>query len=300
MPTAERRVCVTGASGFTGRHLVHHLAESGATVFAASAEEVEGAAEIRSVDITDRPALTQWLVDARPTHIVHLAALSHVVGEALPFYQVNTLGTEALIETAAEIVPDLAKLVIASSANVYGRAEQMPIGEDAPIRPVNHYGLSKMAAELIAMKWFDRLPIIVARPFNYTGRGQEEQFAFAKIVAAFRRRDPVITLGNLDVRRDLSDVRFVSAVYAALLDSDCASMIVNICSGVSVSIGEFIAALTKLTGHSPQITSQRQLVRSDDIYELVGDDRRLQRSIGTIAKPTLENTLRWMLEEDRP
>lgn len=298
MALSERRICVTGASGFTGQHLVKRLSTKGAQIFAAATDQVDSVFDVRNVDVSDRSALISWLSDVQPTHVVHLAALSHVVGEALPFYQVNTLGTEALIEAVAAAAPDLVRLIIASSANVYGNAEELPINEDVPLRPVNHYALSKMAAEMVARKWFSRLPIVVTRPFNYTGCGQDESFVFAKIVAAFGRRDSVITLGNLDVRRDLSDVRFVCAAYDALLDADCASTFVNICSGASVSIREALALLRQLTGHDPQIRSEDRLLRPDEIRELVGDDSRLRHIIGDISRPTIEDTFRWMLEGD--
>ena len=129
--------------------------------------------------------------------------------------------------------------------------------------------------------------------------GQSESFVVAKLVAAFRRREPVIALGNTEIRRDLSDVRFVSAVYTALLESNRSGVYVNICRGASICIGEALDILKRLTGHAPEIRSQGSLMRPDEIYELVGDNTRLQQIVGAIPHPSWEESFRWMLEGDR-
>lgn len=246
-------------------------------------------------DLGETDKIADWARSIQPTHVVHLAALSHIVGPALPFYEVNVLGTESLLEAIrrAGIRPD--KVLIASSANIYGQTPICPISENEPQLPANHYAASKAAMEWIARQWFDRLPIIVTRPFNYTGAGQSEAFLFAKLAGAFHRREPVLTLGNVRVARDLSDVSFVTDAYHRLLLSDVESTVLNICSGRSVAISEALAILRDLTGHNPEITVDPALVRPNDIEVLTGDPARLQATIGPLQPVSPEEIFRGML-----
>ena len=246
-------------------------------------------------DLGETDRISHWVGSIQPTHVVHLAALSHVVGPALPFYEVNVLGTESLLEAIrrADVRPD--KVLIASSANIYGQTPVCPISENEPPMPANHYAASKAAMEWVARQWFDRLPIIVTRPFNYTGPGQSEAFLFAKLVGAFHRREPVLTLGNVRVARDLSDVSFVTDIYHRLLDSDVQSTVLNICSGRSVAISDALAILRDLTGHDPDITVDPALVRPNDIEVLTGDPARLRAAIGPCVPVAPENIFRGML-----
>jgi nucleoside-diphosphate-sugar epimerase len=246
-------------------------------------------------DLSETDKIADWIRLIQPTHVVHLAALSHVVGPALPYYQVNVLGTESLLEAirSARVRPE--KILLASSANIYGQTLASPINEDEPPLPANHYAASKAAMEWIARQWFERLPIIVTRPFNYTGPGQSEAFLFAKLAGAFHRRVPVLTLGNLRVARDLSDVSFVTEAYYRLLVSSAASTTLNICSGRSVAISEALAILRDLTGHNPEVTVDPTLLRPNDVEVLTGDPTRLQTAVGAITPVAPEEIFRRML-----
>lgn len=261
-------------------------------------ERIAGQANHLDSDISDRETIAEWLDEVRPTHLIHLAALSHVVGEPIEFYKTNLLGTEALVEAAAQASPHLERLIIASSANVYGNAMTNPIAESALIRPVNHYALSKAAVELLARKWTDRLPITIVRPFNYTGVGQSERFVFAKLAAAFRRGDARISLGNIDIARDLADVGFVCEAYRRLLDFPGSGHIFNICTGTPTSLRDAIAALSALTDHHPEIDVDQSLIRIDDIKLLVGNPDRLFQAIGQIRPLTRDELFLSMLSTD--
>jgi GDP-6-deoxy-D-talose 4-dehydrogenase len=291
----DRRVLVTGLSGFTGAHLLPRLRADGWTVLGLGLGPAMEGVETLEADLEDRDAMAKWLREVRPNHILHLAALSHVVGDALPFYQTNVVGTENLLLAIADANIDPVKLVIASSANIYGNAGKAAIGEDTPPRPVNHYAVSKAAMELVARNYFDRWPTIIVRPFNYTGPGQSEAFVFAKLAAAFRRRDPRITLGNLEVARDLSHVRFVVDCYAKLLSSSVRSETVNICSGQCVTLREAIGMLETLSGHNPEIVSDPALQRVDEIAWLQGDPSKLRALLGSEAPPSPEDIFRDLL-----
>ncbi|WP_439475934.1 GDP-mannose 4,6-dehydratase [Brevundimonas sp.] len=289
------RVLITGISGFTGLHLSNRLLAEGCEVFGLANSHDGVHVPSLCADLGETDGIADWIHSIQPTHVVHLAALSHVVGPALPFYQVNVLGTESLLEAIrrAEVRPE--KVLIASSANIYGQTRVSPISEDEPPLPANHYAASKAAMEWIARQWFERFPIIVTRPFNYTGAGQSEAFLFAKLAGAFHRRVPVLSLGNVRVARDLSDVSFVTEAYHRLLMSDLASTTLNICSGRSVAISEALAILRDLTGHDPEVTIDSALLRPNDVEVLTGDPTRLQAAIGPIMPVAPEEIFRRMV-----
>ncbi|MDT3719480.1 GDP-mannose 4,6-dehydratase [Pseudomonas oryzihabitans] len=294
---SDRTVLVTGLSGFTGEHLAHQLAQAGWKVAGLGGHRHECEFDHLEADLNDTKRLTQWIRAVQPTHIIHLAALSHVTSsDALSYYRVNVLGTESLLVALQKSEVVVSKIIIASSANIYGNALVSPIVEGSELQPMNHYALSKLAMEALVKKWFVRFPIIVTRPFNYTGPGQSESFVFAKIVAAFARRQAELRLGNLDVSRDLSDVRYVIEAYARLLECDDMSTFVNICSGRSVSLLEVISELEIIAGHRPRIVVDPALVRADEVKELYGSPRKLSGLIGPLEVPSLHETLSSMYE----
>jgi nucleoside-diphosphate-sugar epimerase len=227
-----------------------------------------------------------------------LAALAHVTeSSATDYYRVNVIGAEALLRALASLDVPPERVVLASSANIYGNCLHSPISEDEPPAPVNHYGASKLAMEHIARTYRTRLPIVITRPFNYTGVGQSESFLVPKIVAHFARRAGAIKLGNIDVSRDFSDVRFVAAAYERLLDApkgDGAPLTVNLCSGRSVSVRAIIGMLTEISGHRLRVETDAALVRANDILELRGSDARLRALAADLPVIPLRDTLDWM------
>ncbi|OZB74081.1 MAG: epimerase, partial [Halothiobacillus sp. 14-55-98] len=197
---------VTGASGFTGRYMISALKMRGYWVVGFGGLDC-GADLCLSVDLTDAEAVRMAVHQVQPSHVVHLAGIAFV-GHGKPddFYQVNLFGTLNLLSALVEL-PKPPRVLIASSANIYGTPNIEVIDESVCPAPVNHYATSKLAMEHMVHTYFDRCSIVIARPFNYTGVGQTEQFLIPKIVGHFKRKAPVIELGNLDVSRDFSDVR---------------------------------------------------------------------------------------------
>ena len=159
------RVLVTGLEGFTGPYVAQALRAAG--------HEVHGAPAWPAFDLRRPADIAAALDAAKPDWVLHLAGLSSVThADAAELYAVNAVGTGNLLQAIAERAPGVRKVLLASSANVYGNADADPIDEQVAPRPVNHYACSKLAMEFIARTWFDRLPIVIARPFNYTGPGQ--------------------------------------------------------------------------------------------------------------------------------
>jgi nucleoside-diphosphate-sugar epimerase len=190
------------------------------------------------------------------------------------------------------------RILLASSANVYGTPAVEVIDESICPAPVNHYACSKLAMEHMAHNWMDKLPIVITRPFNYTGIGQDDKFLIPKIVSHYQRRAPFIELGNLDVSRDFSDVRDVVERYVHLLldAEDVAGQTFNVCSGQAHSLREIMALTEQLSGHSLDIRVNPAFVRANEVPRLLGSAARLQQYLGPFSPIPMEQTLRWMLE----
>lgn len=300
----NKTILLTGAAGFTGQHFIRLANQAGyqciALVHKKTDQAVDGLVDCQAVvaDLTDKVALKQQLTDLTPDYVVHLAAVSFVAhGDAADIYRTNLIGTVNLLDCLIELGKPLKKVLIASSGNVYGNHSELPIHEELVPVPVNDYGVSKMAVELAASVRFVRLPIILVRPFNYTGVGQAEHFLIAKIVAAFKRKAPSIELGNLDVARDFSDVRDVVSTYLKLLESEAHSAVFNLCSGKAVSLLSVIEQLNTLAGYEIEVKVNQAFVRANEIKTLYGSNDKLSAVIGQQQQYQLSDTLRWMIQE---
>ena len=292
---AAAPVLVTGASGFTGRYVAGELLRAGYAVHGTGQRTPDDRFEVTAVDLLDQPALRGLVLSVRPRHVVHLAAVSFVGHSNVDaIYRANIVGTRHLLASLAELPEPPESVVLASSASVYGNVDSpLPIPETAPIRPVNDYGISKMAMEHVAAMFADRLPITIVRPFNYTGVGQSESFLLPKIVDHFRRRVPAIRLGNLDVSRDFSDVRQVAWAYRRLLETRAAGVF-NICSGRAWTLAEILSMMAEIAGYEIAVEVDPALIRSNELKRLCGDGRKLTAAIGGAAPIPLRETLEWM------
>ncbi|HET9114374.1 MAG TPA: GDP-mannose 4,6-dehydratase, partial [Burkholderiales bacterium] len=150
------------------------------------------------------------------------------------------------------------------------------------------------AMEHMARTWFDRLPVVIARPFNYTGMGQDEKFLVPKIVSHFRRGAKVIELGNIDVERDFSDVRTVVDVYRRLLESGTAGQTFNVCSGTVWSLKDVLEMMAEIAGYDIEVKVNPEFVRANELKRLQGDAGKLTGAIGALNTIPLQETLRWM------
>ncbi|WP_236238057.1 GDP-mannose 4,6-dehydratase [Pseudomonas faucium] len=295
MQKASKRALITGIQGFTGRYMAAELRASGYEVVGTGSQAL-AAADYYQVDLTDGPGLRALLAEVQPDVIVHLAAIAFVGhGAADAFYQVNLIGTRNLLEAIAACgkAPDC--VLIASSANVYGNVSEGMLDEQTLPAPANDYAVSKLAMEYMARLWFDRLPIVIARPFNYTGVGQAENFLLPKIVSHFCRKADTIELGNLDVWRDFSDVRAVVQAYRGLIEARPLGQTVNVSSGQTHSLREVIAKCSAITGHSIEVQVNPAFVRANEVKTLCGDNAKLRALVPGWQTPSLDETLGWML-----
>ncbi|NUT00770.1 MAG: NAD-dependent epimerase/dehydratase family protein [Sphingomonas sp.] len=298
-----KRVLVTGAHGFTAQYLLPRLIELGSEIHGLARPGVAGVPmppEVTEhvVDLTDLDALTELVGKVRPDVVIHLAGISFVAhSNVREIYDSNLVGSRNLLQALVDANCDPSAVLLASSANVYGNQRQGVLTEETPPQPVNDYGISKLAMEFAAGLFVDRLPIIIVRPFNYTGVGQSMDFVIPKIVDHVRRRASTIQLGNLDVERDFSDVRGVVDCYLRLIESPQAiGRTFNVCSGRGYTLNEVIELVQRLSGHSMTIETNPSFVRGNEVKTLYGDNQRLISVIGDLGMPSLEATLKWMIE----
>ena len=293
------RVLVTGLSGFTGAHLEAVLAVAGFEVHGTIKAGEVADERYHVADLDDLGALCEVVKRVRPTHVVHLAAISFVSHDDVQeIYRTNIVGTRNLLAALADRRVSLAapqSILIASSANIYGNAEVEWIDEDQPARPANDYAVSKIAMEHMAQLWSDRLPLTIVRPFNYTGVGQSKQFLIPKIVQAFVRRAPELEIGNIDVERDFSDVRDVVGAYVALLGNAPPGTF-NICSGRAISLRAILELCEELTGHALTLRVNPAFVRANEVKRLRGSNARLKQLLPEWAPRPIRETVRWMID----
>lgn len=286
------RILVTGTSGFTGQH------------FQKAAQALGHEVLSLDVDLSQAQDTLAAIAASEPFDtVVHLAGISFV-GHAddAAFYAVNTVGTTRLLSALAALPPSHrpSKVLVASSANVYGNCEASPIPESQPPAPTNHYAASKLAMEHLALTYLDRLPVLVARPFNYTGPGQAGSFLIPKLVDHFARRAPTIELGNLHVEREFNDVRMVSQAYVSLLCKGQPGQTYNICTGQTYTLRHVLDILETLTGHHPQVQVNPAFVRANEVHRLSGHPGKLTACLGQLPTFDLAGTLRDMLHATTP
>jgi nucleoside-diphosphate-sugar epimerase len=281
----QLKILLTGAAGFTG-------------LFFRSAAEAAGHQVVAlQADLTDKAAVTAEVLQTAPNAVVHLAAISFV-GHAddTAFYGVNVVGTLNLLSALAALPIAPTKVLLASSANVYGNCDASPITEDQPPAPVNHYAMSKLAMEHMARTYLDRLPVVFTRPFNYTGPGQAPNFLIPKLVGHFARRAPAIELGNLHVEREFNDVRMVCDAYLGLLAHGVAGEVYNVCSGQPYTLQTVLDELTNITKHQLDVRVNPAFVRANEVHRLCGDPAKLLACVGPLRQPALRETLQTMLQ----
>ena len=281
------KIFLTGANGFTGKYFSELAKSEGHQII-----WLEG-------DITDRANVTSQIHRARADCVVHLAAISFIAHENISrIYAVNVVGTENVLEATYTAPFTPSKVLLASSANIYGDATNSPITETSLPNPINHYALSKLSGEYIAKRFMNRLPLIVLRPFNYTGPGQDTRFVIPKIVGHFASQAGEIELGNLNVWREYNNVNDTVNAYLSLAQSDFTG-IINICSGQSYALQEVIDILQEICGYEIEVKVNKNFVRPNEIRELYGDPSKLKKIVPQLHFTPIKKTLETMLSHAR-
>jgi GDP-4-dehydro-6-deoxy-D-mannose reductase len=287
----SRPVLVTGGSGFVGTHLLDLLGDEGAAADA---------------DVTDGSALAAVVRGAQPRAVVHLAALSWVAEswhEPARVWEVNAVGTVNVLEAVRRECPD-ARVLVASTGEVYGRAEHVPTTEDARLAPVSPYAASKAAAELACAQAREAgVDTVVARAFQHEGPGRDERFAIGSWTRQLAEIElaggGTLRVGNLDVERDITDVRDICRAYVLLLERSVPAGVYNVAAGRSVRLAEIVDLLVGMARAPVSVEQDPERLRSVDLPVQCGDASRLREATGWEPEIPLERTLSDMLEAAR-
>lgn len=301
------RALITGASGFVGPYLIEHLLEEGydvtGCVHGPKASLPEGCRKV-SLDVTDRETTQSVISEAGADEVYHLAGLTRPAsGQVEEFYRVNFHGALNLLEAVCEHTPQAGVLLV-GSAYAYGKGEHA-VRETQPLEPVNHYGVSKAAADLLGYSYaLQGLRVIRARPFNHSGPNQSPDFLLPTLMQQFSeiraaKREPSIHLGNLESIRDFSDVRDIVRGYYLALQRGRGGEAYNFGSGRGVSVGELFELVRWEAGVEAELAVEPSRTRATDIPFLVADVSRAHKQLGWEAEIPLEKTLRDMLEAAR-
>jgi len=296
------RILITGANGFAAPYVADELVKRGFEVHGlareSAMEEQEAFAGWHIADLGDTTQTQVAVAAAKPNAVIHLAAISFVAhGNPADIYMANIVGTRNLLASLATLKSLDGPTVIVSSANIYGNLTGGALHEELPPSPQSDYALSKVACEYLASMYSAQVRNFVVRPFNYTGVGQSADFIIPKIVQHVKSGADIIELGNLDVARDFSDVRFFATALIRLLDLPLVSAEkVNICSGRAYTLTEVLDLVAQISGRELKVVSNPLYKRLNEVERLWGDNRKLQKLIGPLEGPDLEATLRWMID----
>ena len=295
------RALVTGGRGFVGRHLVEHLTSCGDSVTVLDHADGGG-------DITDAASALAAVTEASPEVVYHLAGWADVGAswrDPQGALVLNAVGTLNVLEASRHAGAD--RVVCVASAEVYGVVAEadLPLDEQAPLRPTSPYAASKVAAEALAHQAYlgHGLGVLRVRPFNHVGPGQSEQFVASALAGRIARAErdgaDVVAVGNLTPRRDLTDVRDVVRAYRLLALKGDPGEVYNVCSGRDVAIQELADRLLAMAERPLELVPDPELVRPVDLPVLRGDPSRLQAATGWQPEIPLDQTLRDLLDDLR-
>jgi GDP-4-dehydro-6-deoxy-D-mannose reductase len=309
----KRRVFVTGATGFAGRHLTALLPASENVVYGTSYPQAPGPEEknILHLDLRSEREVFEAVKLSQPEWVFHLAAISNVrtswerKRETL---ETNVMGTFHLFEALKKFAPG-ARVLFVSSSDIYGfspgseKTAARFLAEDEPFHLVSPYALSKFNGELLAGFYgrCEGLDIVIVRPFPHTGPGQSPDFVcsdWARQVVEIERgsREPVIRVGNLEAQRDFTDVRDAVRAYVLLLEKGRTGEVYNVCAGRGVALREILETLLASTLKKVRVEQDPEKLRKVDIRSLIGDNRKIIAETGWEPRIPLQTTLADLLE----
>ncbi|WP_395546966.1 MULTISPECIES: NAD-dependent epimerase/dehydratase family protein [unclassified Lacrimispora] len=279
-----KKVLITGSTGFIGRYCCKEILARGNDFLAIVRNTSKCEDDIRTVavDLHDKNELIKVVERYKPDAVLHLAAIAAVTyGDISEIYSTNISATETLLETLYDTCISGTRVVLVSTAGVYGNQKEPYYFENMPFAPVNHYSYSKMVMEYISQQYTDKLDIKIVRPFNIVGYGQNMNFFLPKLVNAFASKQETIKLGNIGSERDYVNVEYcVNVLMELLTRSKVEIEKLNICSGIATSGVNIINMLKEISGYSPDIQISEGFVRRNEVWRLVGSNEELLKFLG--------------------
>jgi GDP-4-dehydro-6-deoxy-D-mannose reductase len=304
-------VLVTGAAGFAGSHLLDVLLASDGRVVGLRRPGIGAEVQARypqvewlEIELLDREVVRHTLAGIAPDVLYHLAGAPHAGqswGTSTDTLAINVLATHHVLE-GIRLAGLRTRVIIPSSAYVYRPADHA-LGEDDPLEPANPYAISKIAMELAARRAtiHDGIPVVVARSFNHLGPRQDASFfgsAVARQIAHIEtgRLEPVICVGNLDARRDFTDVRDTVRAYVALAERGQPGRVYNVCSGRARAVRELLDGLIALSRVPVTVRQDPERLRPNDTPLLLGNPSRMASEVGWKPEIPFGQTLQDLLD----
>lgn len=294
------KALVTGATGFVGPYLVDHLRSQG--------DDVVETDRSTGLDLADTAGLDALFGDVRPEVIYHLAGDSDVGGSwnhpALTF-EANAIGTLNVLQAAR--AAGVERVVSVGSADVYGKVtpDELPLTESSELRPTSPYAASKVAADYLGLQAFlgYGLAVVRVRAFNHIGPGQSDRFVAPALALRIASNEldgsTVVPVGNLQSRRDLTDVRDVVRAYRLLALHGAGGGVYNVCSGSATLIADLADHLVGLASTPMELVSDPDLHRPVDIPVLLGDNHKICSETGWSPEISIDTTLADLMTDCR-
>jgi GDP-4-dehydro-6-deoxy-D-mannose reductase len=305
-------ILVTGAAGFVGGHLLDRLLANHASIVGwyrpgSDTPEPRAGVHWAPVELLDRDAVVRATADVAPSAVYHLAGAAHV-GQSWQFtletYQGNVLATHHLLNALRASAPD-ARVLVTCSATIYKPLDR-PLRESDPVAPGSPYATSKLAQEMLAVRAWedDGTAVLIARAFNHTGPRQDPSYVapgIARQIAQIEagRQEPVLRVGNLEPKRDLTDVRDVVRAYMGMMARAAPGQPYNVCSGHHLAIRALVDAFVSRARTKITLVQDASLFRPNDAPLLVGDHARLTADTGWTPEIPIEQTVDDLLEHWR-
>jgi GDP-4-dehydro-6-deoxy-D-mannose reductase len=297
------RALVTGAEGFVGPYLISFLKKEGIDAFGTYFRSESKKKNFYRMDVTDKEEVFNLMKKIKPDYLFHLAGFSSVKASfdnPELCMKINVEGTRNILDAIFQNSLKT-KILVVSSAEVYGKPKFLPITEEHPLSASSPYGESRIKQEELCAEYAKNgLFIVISRSFNHTGPEQTDTFvipSFAKQIALIEKsKQKVINVGNLGAVRDFSDVRDVVRAYYMLLKKGNKGEKYNVCSGKGYVLKDILKKLTYISGADILIEKDTERMRAADIPALVGDNTRIRETTGWKPEIDIDETLRDVLE----
>ncbi|CAN5168278.1 GDP-mannose 4,6-dehydratase [soil metagenome] len=311
-----KKILITGITGFAGQYLAEELLSTPDIELHGTYHSDEGLKRLgdlqrkiilHKADLTQKEIVNQLIQESLPDEIYSLAAQtspSESIKDPAKTLTVNILSQLYLFQAIKEIVPK-ARILAVSSGDIYGAVESsdLPVDEQTSLRPANPYAVSKVTQDFLALEFFlaDELSVIRARPFNHMGPRQQPKFVvpmFAKQIADIEKgqQEPVVKVGNLQSRKDFTDVRDIVKAYRLLIEKGISGEVYNIGSGRSVEIQQILDILLSFSEVKITVQVDKGLFRTIDTPDIYCDSSKLEKLTGWKPEITLEKTLKDTLD----
>ncbi len=309
-----KKAFITGIAGFVGSHLAELLLSEGFEVYGLLRsrtktdyiEPIINKLHLDDADILDTHSLYSTISRVKPDYIFHLAAQSYVpTSWASPSVtlEANIVGSANIFEAVRQVGIDPV-IQIACSSEEYGlvHPDELPIKETNPLRPLSPYAVSKLAMDYLGYQYYQsyKVRIVRTRGFNHTGPRRGDTFAesnFAKQIALIEKgkQDPVIHVGNLDAKRDYTDVRDMVKGYLVAVEKCEPGEVYNICSGATIKIGDMLKLLLSYSKVKVDIKEDPARMRPSDVPVLLGDNSKFVTKTGWAPSIPFEKTMEDLL-----